>query len=248
MKGANLFPDMKKFLLNPFCALICVACGVLFYLVLAYGLRAHLGVFELQEVVPTEELTYVAYGVAFGVVICMVGDYIRTPQQGTFFGLCFLWLVALLREMGAQHWLTSHDTTAIKMRFFTNPDNPLHEKIITGLILLAVVSVVVWLLVKYIKKMVCGFFKLQPLYWTLATIGGVGIVSKIIDRLPANYAKSTGEQLAEPVAYFCKLVEEGGESFLPLLFALALIQYHFIIREKNTPCDGGSKAIASDSV
>ncbi len=227
---------------------MCLAVGMVFYLVLAYGLRAHLGVFELQEVVPTEELTYLFYGVAFGVAMCLACDYIRTPKQGTFFALCFLCLIALLREMGAQHWLTAHDTTAIKMRFFTNPANPLHEKIITAAILLLVVGVAVWLIVKYFKKMVSGFFKLQALYWTIATFALTGVVGKMIDRFPANYAKSTGEHLSEPVTYFCKLLEEGSESFLPLLFALALIQYHFIHGGKSVQDVGESEGMAPDSV
>ncbi len=239
---------MKKFLLNPFCALICLSVGVAFYLMLAYGLRAHLGVFQLEDVVPTEALTYLFYGFAFGVAACMTKDYLHTPKQGTFFALCFLWLIALLREMGAQHWLTSHDSTAIKIRFFTNPNNPIQEKIITAAIVLSVAGVAVWLLAKYAKKIVAGFLKLEPLYWTFATFAGVGVVSKFIDRLPSNYAKSTGEKLSEPVAYFCSLVEEGGESFLPLLFALGLVQYHFMLRKKNAQSGGESKDIARGSV
>ena len=170
--------------------------------------------------------TYALYGLALIAAIRYRGDYCHTPQQGTFLGLMFLWLCALLREMGAQHWLTCHDSTAIKIHFFTNPDNPLSEKIVSAVIVLTVLGVALWLFLKYVRQIICGFFKGQTLYWTIVTFGGVLIASKFFDRFPSRYAKLTGEHLGSDVMVWITLFEEGLEACLPLLFALALYQYH----------------------
>ena len=239
---------MKKLFLSPFCALFFVIVALVLYYSVSYLIRFSYGVFDIEDVGATEVLTYVFYGFTFGVMICFIHDYLHTPRQTTYFALLFLLLSALLREMGIQHWLTQHDSTAIKLRFFTNPNNPLHEKIIAASLVLLVASVAIYLLVKYFKRMIIGFFKFQPLYWTIATFGGLGITTQFIDRFPANYAKMTGTHLDEPIRFALKIFEEGGESLLPLLFALGLAQFHFILHKKTYQNDGESKGIVQDSV
>ena len=39
--------------------------------------------------------------------------------------------------------------------------------------------------------------------------------------------------LAEPIKFAMKILEEGGESLLPLLIAIAFLQYHFIYCKKE---------------
>ena len=173
-----------------------------------------------------EYITYGLYILAGITAVCFYRNFIKTDKQSTWVALLFLWLVALLREMGIQHWLTRHDTTAIKLRFFTNPENPLHEKIISGTLILLVLGVAGWLLVKYFKQMIRGFFCLSPLYWSIATFGGIGIISQICDRFPSKYFKATGLRLDADTALWLKLFEEGGEACLPIVFALTFWQYH----------------------
>lgn len=95
------------------------------YLVLLSALvwyfRASLGYFSMEDNLILESFTYVFYGLAFGVAISHAGDFWQTPKQGTYVLLLLLWLTALLREMGMQHWLTRTDTTAIKIRFSQIP-------------------------------------------------------------------------------------------------------------------------------
>lgn len=69
-------------------------------------------------------------------------------------------------------------------------------------------------------------FKFDTLYWTIAMFGGIGIISKIADRFPSNYHKSTGYYLEENTRILLSLIEEGGEALLPLLLVIGLIQYH----------------------
>lgn len=180
-----------------------------------------------------ETITYAMYGVALITMVIFGRDFINTPQQTSYILFLVLWLAALLREMGIQHALTSTDTTAIKLRFFTNPNNPLSEKIVTAILVLSVVGVILKLLIQYTPKIIRGFFNFNPVYWTICTFGGIGVVSKIADRFPSNYYKSTGTKLTESTEIWFKLIEEAGEACLPLLFALALWQYHNSLKKQG---------------
>ena len=81
--------------------------------------------------------------------------------------------------------------------------------------------------------MVLGFFKLNPLYWTIATFGVWGFITQVADRFNSNYAKITGERLSEPALFFVTIIEEGGESLLPLLFIIALLQFHLQLKKDS---------------
>lgn len=215
----------EKFLLNPLCAgvivlillMLCKAIVAVFYANQGFDF------FDTQH-----GLEYITYGLYIGagaIAIKYRGLFLKTNQRKDYFSLLFLWLAAFLREMGIQHWLTNHDTTAIKLRFFTNPNNPLHEKIISGILVIAVLGVALSLFIKYIPKIWWGFWKLNPLYWTITTFGGVLLISQFCDRFPSKYFKATHENLSPLILEWLKLFEEGGEASLPILFALGFIQY-----------------------
>lgn len=171
-----------------------------------------------------EPFTYCCYAFALGIIICHLQPY-QTKQQKKHLVLFFiLFGCAVLREMGIQHWLTSTDTTAFKIRFFTNPANPIHEKVIAGFLLLSVFSIIFYLLVYYMPKIIRGFFKLNPLYWTVVTFGCTGIICKIADRLPSNLRKA-GYGLDPIWSVWMELFEETTEMCLPLLCALGFVQF-----------------------
>lgn len=222
---------MKKFLLSPFFAgLFVVFCLAIYYGV-CYLFRAHYGVFDIEKIGVTEVLTYVFYGFAGGVAICLGADYLNSPRKSTYLTLLFLWFVALLREMGIQHWIAINDTTAIKINYFKNPNVPLYGKIISACIIGAVLFAVLYLLIKYTKKIIVGLWKYQTIYWTVATFGILGLLTQLADRFPSKYNKITGTPLEEPARFALKIFEEGGESLLPLIFAIGLIQFHLILRK-----------------
>ena len=204
------------------------------YFIIYYVIRARIGVFDVEKIGITETLTYLFYGLGGGIAFMLYDDYLNTPRQKTYYYLCFLWFCALLREMGVQHWLTTHDTTAIKLRFFTNPNNPLYEKVITLLLLLIVARVVIYLLYHYAKPVISGFFKMQPTSWSVAIFGIWVGITQFADRLPAEYEKAMDAELSEPVRFALKILEEGGESLLPLLFAAAMLQFHFLLLKENS--------------
>ncbi len=211
---------------SPFFAGIFVIVAMIIYYALCYAFSFKFGFFDIEEVGVTEVTTYLFYGFAAGVAACCAKDFWKTPDWNTFCALMFLWCAALLREMGIQHWLTSHDTVITKSRFFTNPNNPLYEKVVAGLLMSFVLLVLIFVVCKCFKKLVLGLAKFKAVPWTSATFIVLAIVTQIVDRLPANYMKATGVALSDNVFFICKIFEEGGESLLPLLFAIALLQYH----------------------
>ena len=215
----------KNFLLNPFCAGTIVVLLLYLFKLIDILLYPDGGLLFFEANQGLEKITYALYVGALIVALSYRSMFFKTPLKKTYFGLLFLWLAALLREMGVQHWLTKHDTTAIKLRFFTNPNNPLHEKIISGTLVIIVVGVALWLFFKYLPKIWKGFWKLNPLYWTVVTFGSIMILSQFCDRFPSRYFKATGERLSYPILEVLKLLEEGGEACLPVLFALGFIQF-----------------------
>ena len=221
---------MKKIVMNPLCA------GGILIVVLALFWAGGFLLFPGDTLLFYEDgsdiFTYTAYALAFVVACRYAGDFISTGKTGTLCAMLFLEIVAVLREMGAQHWLTRHDTTAIKLKFFTNPNNPLHEKIISGCVIACVGGTILWLFFKYLKRIIQGFFKVNPLYWTVVTFGGTLFLLKFADRWPSHYAKLTGEPYSPYVIKWFTLFEEAPEACLPLMFALGVIQHHYLLQKQ----------------
>ena len=177
--------------------------------------------FEHWGVFPVEQLSDAFWVILFGVFFYYRKNF---DSLTDFSAGLFLSFVLFMRELGAHHWLASKDSTAFKIHFFTNPDNPLHEKLIAGAIVIVILTAAGYLLYRYVKPLIVGFFKLNPLCWTLATFGGFGIVCKIADRLPSIYSRRTGVAFTQDTVDFFSLTEETGEMLLPLLLMLALYQ------------------------
>lgn len=212
---------MKKSFNTAFFAPLFVAIGM--SAIIAAGrtfLRPYLH-FEHWGVFPIEQMSDIFWVVLFGVIF-----YYRKifPCKADMICTAFLSFIMFMRELGVHHMMTKTDSTPFKIHFFTNPNNPLHEKIVSATIIVLILAAALYLLGKYFVKMVKGFFKLSPLCWTMATFGCWGIVCKAADRIPSLYAKRTGVSFAQDTIDFYSLVEEAGEMFLPLLIMLAIWQ------------------------
>lgn len=221
---------MKTVILHPLFA--CAFIGVYIGLFMAFCLGMDATSINYVTDHITEITTYAGYAFSAVIVLMFARDFKTKEMLPSYVAFLFLLGCAVLREMGVQHWIPSRDTTAFKLRFFSNPDNPIGEKIFAGSLLLIVISVVVWLLVKYTPTLIKGFFKFNPICWTVATMGGIGIVTKFADRFPGNYRKAVGESLEPLTQAWIVLFEEVGEATLPLLFAVAVIQWHMIKNKK----------------
>ena len=217
---------MKKWILSPLFAPIAA-----FLVILLLGLTA---IYYKSKGINTffddgnfcDIFTYSLYGLLFVSLLFFYKDF--KGKILTWVILLFLNIVAVLREAGIQHWLTSTDTTAIKLRFFTNPKNPLSEKIIAGILVLLVISTILYLIFKYAPKIWRGFWHKEAMYWSVCTLCGMGVLCKIADRFHGNWAKYTGQALSEDAYFVSIMIEETSEATLPLIALIALIQWHLI--------------------
>lgn len=221
---------MKKHLTSPFFAPIFFsACWLLLVGVLFAFEHKNLN-HLLEEHGILENITNIAYIPLWISYICLSKFFLSLDKSAKidFVLYVVLGISAFLRELGIQHWLASKDTTAFKSRFFLNPNNPLSEKIVAGVILITLLIIILYLAKKYTKHLITSFFKLNPITWSIATLCTWGIVGKFIDRFPSNYKKAYGEALNEDIFYALKILEETSEIFLPIIGAFILYQYWLI--------------------
>ena len=111
---------------SPYFGGLFLLVGMLLYFSLSYIARGIFGVFDIQDVGATETLTYLFYGFGGGIIFCCAKDFMSDSSKiKTYSAIVFLYIVMIFRDMGAQAWFTTHDTVITKIRFFTNPNNPL---------------------------------------------------------------------------------------------------------------------------
>lgn len=178
-----------------------------------------------------DKATYIGYGLAIVTLLAFYKDF--AGKRLLFWALLFLLVAAVFREAGIQHMLTDTDTTAFKIRFFTNPNNPLYEKIRALAILLVVAVVSLYVIVRTALPLLKGLFKGRALSWTIAGLCATTIVSKCADRAHGNYFKWTGTHVSEQVMPYLTLAEEGLEMFIPLWAVLACWQHHYLIQKRH---------------
>lgn len=224
---------MKKILVSPFFVPTFFALVWLSWVCVLFVFGYDNLPYILEEHGPLEIVTHWAYAPLLLTFLATAYYFIKNNQKLDFALFVLFGITAFLRELGAQHWLASRDTTAFKSRFFLNPNNPLSEKIIAGAILIALVAIIIYLAKKYGKHLVVSFFKMNATTWSVATLCTFGIFGKIIDRLPANYRKANGVSLPEQMEINLKIIEETSETMLPLIAAAVLLQYVLIGKNKQ---------------
>ena len=226
------FIESEKFK-SPIFGVLFILAAMSLYFGISYICRAIFGPFDIQKVGATEVLTYLFYGFGGGIIFCCAKDHMSESSKiRNFAAIVFIYITMILRDMGAQGWLTTHDTVVTKIRFFTSPNNPLYEKIIAGFVMGFILLVFLYILLKNFKFLTKGLVKFEAIPWTSVTFFIWMILTQIIDRFPAEFFKATGVYLAEPIRFAMKIFEEGGESLLPLLIAIMFLQYRAIYCKK----------------
>ncbi|HSQ97609.1 MAG TPA: hypothetical protein VLL98_02710 [Rickettsiales bacterium] len=220
---------MKKYIQSFLFAPIFVTMSCLLFTNIIYIFFPHLIPQITDDFQLIDILTISSYGLLFVTLIIFYKDFKNKLDYSIYI---FLTLAALLRELGIQHWLTSTDTTAIKMRFFTNPNNPLHEKIISALVILAVLIPLLYLAKKFAIYLVKTFLKFNPVSWSIGTFFTFLICGEFVDRFPSNYRKSFDIPLDLTVKNNLEVLEESSEIFLALIIIIAIVQYHLIHKKR----------------
>lgn len=225
---------MKKIFLSPFFT-------PLFFLIFWGAILAVVLIFfPEQKFTITEDghlidiATYCGYALLIVLFFFFYRDYKGRSAKTDWFVFLLLSICALLREAGIQHHLSSTDTTPFKSKFFLNPNNPLSEKIIFGLVLIIVFGMVAYVAVKYTKHLITSFFKMNTVTWSTAVLCCDLVFAKFADRFPGNWRHAhDGVSLPREQIEIWSLLEESSEIFLPVVAFIILWQYHLILKEKN---------------
>ena len=130
--------------------------------------------------------------------------------------------------------------TPFKMRFLTSGSVPLGAKAVVVLYFALFFGVFAAMLLYYAKTLLKAFFRLHPVAWSVACMGGSGIMVQLMDRLPAWWRHSQGlakDQVPAAFSSFCTAFEEGGEMMLAAFALLAILQAHAIYAP-DRPAEG----------
>ena len=223
---------MKKYFLSPFFTPVAFSLcwGVMLAIVLLFFPEYKFKITEDGQIL--EFLTNLGYISMLAALLILSKDF---STKMTDWGIyLFLGIAAFLREAGIQHHLSRTDSTPFKSRFFLNPDNPLSEKIIFGLILLIIFGALLYLAIKYGKHLVVSFFKLNTITWSTATFCTVLVFAKFADRFPGNWRSAHNDvSLPREQIEIWSLLEESSEVFLPYLVVIILLQYHLFQNKKG---------------
>jgi len=118
--------------------------------------------------------------------------------------------------------------TPFKLRFLTNSLNPLPDRLLVLFWFIVVIALCAGTLIWYIRPLLRGLFKLHPVCWSIAFMGGSGILINIFDRMGSVLRKDFDIVLSPRLHSFATVMEEGQEILLPLIIIIAIIQSHFI--------------------
>lgn len=175
-------------------------------------------------------VTFGAYGLLFLSLLALLRTFREDRKWADYCIYFFLAIAATAREAGIQHWLASKDSTAIKVRFFTNPENPLSEKVLAATLVALVVITAGGILCKHARYFIPGFFRMDTISWSVVSLGLCGVLGKCIDRIPRSPV-GVFLEMSETVSQNMELVEEISEVFLPFISVIILWQYYLLRKQ-----------------
>lgn len=224
---------MKKVFLSPFFTplFFLIAWGALLAVVLIFFPEQKFAITVDGAII--DIATYTGYALLLCGMLYFFRDY-KGKAKLDWIVFFLLTICAVLREAGIQHHLSSTDTTPFKSRFFLNPNNPLSEKIIFGLVLLIVFAMLAYIAIKYTKHLITSFFKMNTVTWSTAVLCCDLVFAKFADRFPGNWRKMhDGVPLSREQIDLWSLLEESSEIFLPIVALIIMWQYHLIKKEQH---------------
>lgn len=122
--------------------------------------------------------------------------------------------------------------TVFKMKFLKASGIPFMPKLFVAVFFVLFFVAVIVPLARYIVPLAKGFFRLEPVAWTMAVFGCVSTSVLVVDRLPANL-RHAGVDLSDSAIALLKVFEEGGEMAMALLALLAMLQSHLIFARRE---------------
>ena len=236
----NLLTSRKSWMLAPAIAVICAALLVVVWAVLEPSELIPL--FDNDGHSPVELMTLPLFALIIPMVwlCCPAGGSLKR-QIGWSATWSLLGVMAIVRETDLHKMLFAHiwpdvvfKGTVFKMKFLTRaPDIPLMPKLFVLIVFILFFASVMIPLIRYALPLIRGFFRLEPVAWTMATFGAVSVVVLTVDRLPANLRKAGVcvdllDRDTGTLTSLLKAFEEGGEMVMALLALLAILQAYLI--------------------
>lgn len=231
----NLITSKKSWLTAPVAALVCLAIFVSIWAALDPETIREL--FDNFGASPVELMTLPLFALIVPLVwLCPPCGGGTKRQCGWAALWSLLGVMAIVRETDLHKMLfasiwpeiaESFTGTVFKMRFLKAGDIPLMPKLFVLVFFALFFVAVIVPLVRYFVPLIKGFFKHEPVAWTMATFGATTLVVMIVDRLPANLRHADIE-LSESALALLTVFEEGGEMTMALLALLAILQAHLI--------------------
>lgn len=231
----NLATSKKSWLTAPVAALLSLAALLAIWAALEPATLVPL--FDNDGASPVELMTLPL----FALVVPLV--WLCPPCGGTTRRQCLwasLWsllgVMAIVREtdvhkaLFAKIWpevAANFQGTVFKMKFLKASGIPFMPKLFVAVFFVLFFVAVLVPLVRYAVPLVKGFFRLEPVAWTMAVFGGVSVTVLVVDRLPANL-RHAGVAMSDSALALLKALEEGGEMVMALMALLAILQAHLI--------------------
>lgn len=231
----NLMTSKKSWLTGPVVSLIWIALLLVVWAVLDPATLDPL--FDNHGASPVELMTLPLFALIVPLVWLCPPCGGNTKRQCLWAALwSLLAVMAIVREtdlhkmLFASIWpevVENFTGTVFKMRFLKAADVPFVPKLFVAVFFALFFIALIVPLVRYVLPLIKGFFKFEPVAWTMACFGGASVVVMTVDRLPANM-RHAGIELSDKTLALLTTFEEGGEMAMALLALLAVLQSHLI--------------------
>lgn len=200
-------------------------------------------VFDQGGTAPVELMTIPLFGAIVPLVwLCCPFSGGRVRKFILSLCVSILAIMAIAKELDLHiafiEWLypevADYHGTPFKMKFLTKTDYPIGAKAVVIAYFGILFSIGGYAIARYIKPLFKGFFKFHPVAWSIAFMGGSGVVVQLSDRLPAMLRKcgwisvEAMDKHTGSVAALMKVFEEGTEMALAVFALLAILQAHMI--------------------
>lgn len=238
----NLLTSKKSWLLAPTAFALSVAALFVVWAVL--DPKTCIDFVDKEGCSPFELMTLPLFALIIPMVwiACPVGGSLK--RQCGWAGLySLLGFVALVREQDWHKMLFNaiwpevadgFKGTVFKLRFLTSSDVPCAPKLFVLVFFIVFFVAVGMPLARYFMPLVKGFFRFEPVAWTMAFFGGAAVLVMFFDRLPSHCRHTAWAFESGGAAQaLVKVLEEGNEMIMALLALLAILQSHLIYNRRE---------------
>jgi hypothetical protein len=147
-------------------------------------------------------------------------------------------MLMALRELDAHKWFTAKGVISTGY-YFDNPGVSYVQRLLVGLVLLAVAGVIARFFWRNRRRILSGLRSFHPYVCSLLTGFGLLALSLTLDGIGRKVMAMTGERLPQDWSRITVVAEETAELALALAFLIALLQLRFDPQRNPLPPERG---------